>query len=166
MVLLMDFHDHNFRFSDSGRITLIEDTENPIEVIREIQGAIICQQVHIAAAFARCRIRECAVCLEDLLKDSNKETQKYAQQQPLYARVNTLKASVDDVARKFIYEGFQLAEDVGVLELRGKMFRKDPHFEDMLVFSRDCKDEVYSHNMSLDLWLYPQVSCFSSTRSS
>lgn len=157
MVLLMDYFDHNFKFSDSKRTMINEDTEDPHEDIRDIQEAIVAQHVHICASFARCRIRDCALTLEDLIQDGNKETRLYAQQQPLYARVNTLKTTTDDVVNMLERQGFVLAENAELSELTDKMFRKDPHFDDMLVFSKECKDDVYSHNITLDLWLCPQV---------
>ena len=157
MVMLMDYFDHNFRFSDSKRSVIREDTEDPQELVREIQDAIVSHDVHICASFARCRIRDCALSIEDLITDGSKETIKYAQRQPLYTRVNTLKTTTDDIVRMFINEGFVLSENAGLLELTGKMFRRDPHFHDMLVFSNECKDDVYSHNITMDLWLYPQV---------
>ena len=153
----MDYFDHSFRFSDSKRSVIKEDTEDPQELVREIQDAIVSHHVHICASFARCRIRDCALSLEDLLVDDSKETHRYAQHQPLYARVNTLKTTTDDVVKTFISEGFVLSEDTELLELTGKMFRRDPHFGDMLVFSNECKDDVYSHDTTLDLCLYPQV---------
>lgn len=156
----MDYYDHNFRFSDSKRITINDDTEEPQELIREIQEAIVSHHVHICASFARCRIRECALALEDLIKDDSKEIRRYAQQQPLYARVNTLKTTTNDVVNMLEREGFVLAENVELSELTGKMFRRDPHFDDMLVFSMECKDDVYSHNITMELWLYPQVKFF------
>ena len=156
----MDYFDHNFRFSDSKRIIIRDDTEDPQELIREIQDAIVSHHVHLCASFARCRIRDCALSIEDLITDDCKETHKYAQRQPLYARVNTLRTTTNDVVNMFVSEGFVLAEDAELSELTGKMFRKDPHFEDMLVFSNECKDDVYSHNITLDLWLCPQVKHF------
>lgn len=164
MVMLMDYFDHNFRFSDSKRLIIKDDTEDPQELVREIQDAIVSHHVHICASFARCRIRDCALSIEDLITDGSNETFKYAQHQPLYARVNTLKATTDDIVRMLVKEGFVLSEGAELLELTGNMFRRDPHFDDMLVFSNECKDDVYSHNITLDLWLYPQVksaaSCF------
>eukprot|EP00794_Sanderia_malayensis_P007536 gene7536-8373_t len=156
MVMLMDFFDHNFRFSDSKRVIIAKDTEDPIDVIEEIQQAIVAHVIHVCAAFARCRIKECALCLEDLLSEDAKEAGKHTHQQPLYARVNTMKASTDNVINMLVDEGFSLAENADLMELNGKMFRRDPHFDDMLAFSKDCKDDVYSHNITMDLWLYPQ----------
>ena len=161
MVMLMDYYDHNFRFSDSKRVVISEDTQEPQELIRDIQEAIVSHQVHLCASFARCRIRDCALCLEDLVNDGNKEALEYAKQQPLYGRINTLKTTTDDVMNLLINEGFVLAEDTELGELTGRMFRKDPHFDDMLVFSKECKDDVYSLNITMDLWLYPQVISYS-----
>ncbi len=158
--MLMDFYDHNSRFSDSKRIIITDDHEGPDEIIREIQEAIVAHAIHILASFARCRIRECALSLEDLLSDEMKEASKYTHQQPLYARVNTLKASTEHVINMLVDEGFVLSETAGLMELSGKMFRRDPHFDGMLVFSKDLKDDVYSHNITMDLWLYPQVEIY------
>lgn len=156
MVMLMDYFDHNFRFSDSKRKVIKPDTENPQELIREIQDAIVSHHVHICASFARCRIRDCAVSIEDLVADDGKELHTYAHHQPMYVRINTFKATADDIVRILTSEGFVLSDSVKLLELTGKMFRIDPHFDDLLAFSNECKDEIYCHNLISDSWLHPQ----------
>lgn len=157
--MLLDYYEHGFRFSDSRWAVITEDTVNHRQPIAEIQEAIVSQEVHICAAFARSRVKECALSLEELVsKVTNTEISKYARYQPLYSRVNTLKANTETVISMLVEEGFQFVEDVELTELTGKMFKRDPHFKDMLAFSKDCKDDVYSHTITMDLWLYPQVS--------
>ena len=162
IVLLIDYYEHGFRFSDTKRKHIVEDNETHSPIIAEIQQAIVSHQIKLCAAFARSRIRECALSLDGLLPSDVREAKTCGAKQPLYARVNTVRTTTDNVINQLQEEKFEFIEQCRLVELTGKMFTRDRQFEDILVFSRDCKDEIYSHSLTEDFQLIPQVPlcCF------
>ena len=156
MVMLLDFYEHNFRFSDSKRQKLTEDTETYKQHINDIQNAFLAHKIKLCSAFARNRIKACALSLEGLLPTEVKERGECGARHPLYVRVNRLLSNKEKIIKTLQEEGFTLTEDLDALSLMNWVFRVDEQFTDLLVFSKDCKDDVYNNMMAIDYHLIPQ----------
>lgn len=141
----------------------IPNKDNAIPHILEIQQAMVSHRIKLRAALARSRIRDCAVSVEALLPKEEQDKLQYAAQQPVYARINTWKASYSDVLETLTSEGFLMedklpsAEDENDNASGARCFMKDQHFENLLVFSPTIKFDLYEHDLVLDGKLAIQV---------
>ena len=113
MVMLLDYQQNGFYFGTErfkNKKVEIPEKENSIPHILEIQKAMVSHRIKLRAALARSRIRDCAISVEALLPKEEQDKLQYAAQQPVYARVNTWKASYSDILETLTSEGF-LMED-------------------------------------------------------
>ena len=164
--MLLDFYEHGFRFSEKKRCQ-IAHSASFLSHIDEIQKAFFDQKIKICSAFARNRIKACALTLEGLLPPEVKERGECGARHPLYARVNTLVTDREAVIHTLKKDGFELVTDISAVkeerlveedELEIKScFAIDQDFEDLLLFPSYLKDDVYNHDLALDCRLIPQV---------
>ena len=162
--MLLDYQQNAFYFGNErfrNRKVEIRDKENSIPQILEIQEALISFRIKLRAALARSRVRDCAISVEALLPKEEQDKIQFAAQQPVYARVNTWKASMEDVIEKLESDGFLLetslpSPDVDDLAT-SRCFMKDHHFDNLLVFSPTVKFDLYEHDLVLDGKLAIQV---------
>ena len=166
MVMLLDYQQNGFYFGNerykNKKIELTPNKENAIPHILEIQQAMVSHKIKLRAALARSRIRDCAISVEALLPKEEQDKLQYAAQQPVYARVNTWKATYGDVLETLTSEGFLMEDSLRSAEdddsgLSGRCFMKDPHFDNLFVFSPTIKFDLYEHDLVLDGKLAIQV---------
>lgn len=165
MVMLLDFQQNGFYFGTErfkNKKVEIPEKENSIPHILEIQKAMVSHRIKLRAALARSRIRDCAISVEALLPKEEQDKLQYAAQQPVYARVNTWKASYSDILETLTSEGFLMEDSLPSPEddetgLSGRCFMKDPHFDNLFVLSPTIKFQLYDHDLVIDGKLAIQV---------
>ena len=158
MVMLLDYYEHNFKFSDSPRCKVTVDSKDFLAHIDEIQKAFLNHKIKLCSAFARNRIKACALTLEALLPLEVKEKGECGSKHMLHARINTLLTNKQIVDHKLTEDGFKEQKDFSEpLDEAEKCYYSDEYFNDLLVFSVDAKDDVYNHDLTLDYLLIPQV---------
>lgn len=165
MVMLLDYQQNGFYFGNErfrNKKMEIPNKENTIPQILEIQQAMVSHRIKLRAALARSRIRDCAISVEALLPKEEQDKLQYAAQQPVYARVNTWKASYGDVLETLTSEGFLMEDNLPSAEDDDNAsgvccFVKDQHFENLLVFPPTIKFDLYEHDLVLDGKLSIQV---------
>lgn len=166
MVMLLDYQQNGFYFGNEryrNKKIEIPNKENAIPHILEIQQAMVSHRIKLRAALARSRIRDCAISVEALLPKEEQDKLQYAAQQPVYARVNTWKATYGEVLDTLTTEGFLMEDRLPSLEdddssgVGGRTFMKDQHFDNLFVFSPMIKFDLYEHDLVLDGKLAIQV---------
>ncbi|KAM9769668.1 putative methyltransferase NSUN7 [Menidia menidia] len=129
MVMLFDFQDRKFlpykRSAPEGRETL--------KLVRDLDSSLQKCKIKLAASLARYRVKQNLWSVSCFLSDSVRTKHHRAKCLPLYAWINTLKASVDEVCELLRGAGLREAENVADLTEAG--FCRDPLCPDTLVFS-------------------------------
>ena len=161
MVMLLDYQQNDFQFGVSDKRKHVANAEDILPHVAEIQEALESFYVKLRASLARNRIREYALSVEDLLPTEEKEKSEYVCHQPIYAYVNSLKTCVDDVVDMLVKSGFLKVNDVfDYSEFSGHRFAIDVHLNDLIVFPRDVKYDVYNHDLVQSGFLVVQVGVF------
>ncbi|EDO31651.1 predicted protein [Nematostella vectensis] len=147
--MLFDYQQNGFFFGNEQKQKEVNE-EDILPDIAEIQAALASHRTKLRAALARCRIRDCAISVEALLPMEEQEKIKYAAAQPVYARVNTLKSSLEDVMARLQKDGYVLEEKSPDSEdqLTGKNFISDEHFDNLLVFSAEAKFDLHGNDLT------------------
>ncbi|KAM4583842.1 putative methyltransferase NSUN7 isoform 1-T1 [Odontesthes bonariensis] len=129
MVMLFDFQDRKFqphkRSTQEGRETIQE--------VRDLDRSLQKCKIKLAASLARYRVKQNLWSVSCFLSDSVRTKQHRAKCLPLYAWINTLKTSVDEVCEALRSAGLGEAENV--TDLTESTFCRDPLCPDTLVFS-------------------------------
>ncbi|KAJ0050198.1 hypothetical protein NL108_014064, partial [Boleophthalmus pectinirostris] len=126
VVMLFDFQDRKFIPRKC------ENTDEDVKEVREVELHLLRFTAKFAASLARWRIKHELLSIECMLPESVRIKQERASSLMLYAWVNSLKSSLDEVQRVLNGAGFYRVRSVG--QLQGKTFCQDPHCEDLLVF--------------------------------
>ncbi|XP_034544387.1 putative methyltransferase NSUN7 [Notolabrus celidotus] len=129
MVMLCDFQDR--RFSLHERLT--KEREEPLHEVRDMESSLLRCKTKLAASLARCRVKQSLQSVSCFLSDPVRTKQHRAKRLPLYAWVNTLKTSVEEVCEALKNAG--LREVKNLSELEESAFCRDPLCPDTLVFS-------------------------------
>ncbi|XP_030595490.1 putative methyltransferase NSUN7 [Archocentrus centrarchus] len=135
-VMLYDFQDRKFL----PRECKLE--EEIVQEVRDLEDYLLRFKTRLAASLARCRIKHDLLSIECILPESVKKKQERSSNLPLYAWVNTLKSSLDEVQGVLKSAGFSQVKSIGQLE--GQTFCQDPHCGDLLVFPAQLKAQLYS----------------------
>ncbi|XP_029293755.1 putative methyltransferase NSUN7 isoform X2 [Cottoperca gobio] len=130
MVMLFDFQEQ--RFLSRERST--KEGEGPLQEVRDLESSLQRCKTKLAASLARCRVKQSLQSVSCFLSDPVRTKQHRAKRLPLYAWVNTLKASVDEVCEALQSTG--LCEVKIMTDLREATFCRDPLCPDTLVFSQ------------------------------
>ncbi|KAK2904128.1 putative methyltransferase NSUN7 [Channa argus] len=147
-ILLYDFQDRKFLpWEHKGE-------ENIIQEVREVKNILLRFKTKLAASLARCRIKHDVLSIECILPESVKIKQGRSSSLPLYAWVNTLRSSHDEVQSILKCAGFSEVNSVG--ELEGKTFCQDAHCRDILVFPAQMKAQLYFTKLISDYKLIIQ----------
>lgn len=141
-VMLCDFQDKKFLPREHQR------GEEIIQEVRDVENYLLRFKTKLAASLARCRIKRGLLSIECILPESVKKKQERSKSLPLYAWVNTLKSSLDEVQSVLKSEGFSQVKSIGQLE--GQTFCQDPHCGDILVFPVQLKTQLYSTKLLSD----------------
>ncbi|KAI4819002.1 hypothetical protein KUCAC02_004284 [Chaenocephalus aceratus] len=135
-VMLYDFQDRKFLPRERQRDGEIE------QEVRDVEKYLLRFKTKLAASLARCRIKHDLLSIECILPESLKTKQKRSSSLPLYAWVNTLESSLDEVQSVLKSAGFSQVKSISQLE--GETFCQDPHCGDMLVFPAQLKAQLYT----------------------
>lgn len=160
MVMLLDYQQNDFQFDDvSLNGNHIRNTDDdPFPHITEIQDALVSFYIKLRASLARNRIRETALTVEDLLPKEEKEKNEYVCYQPIYAYVNTLRTTVEEICGLLEQSGFvKDSNAVDYSNFSGHRFSVDVHLPDVIIFPRDVKFDVYNHDLVQCGFLVVQV---------
>ncbi|KAK1798634.1 hypothetical protein P4O66_006927, partial [Electrophorus voltai] len=141
-VMLYDFLDRKFR----PREQLANQKEGAAEPsVREVEECLFRFKTKLEASLARCRIKHHLLTIQCILPKTVQQRQERASNLPLYAWVNTLRASMEEVCDELKSAGFSRVTSVGQLE--GQTFCKDPHCMDVLVFPACVREELCHNNL-------------------
>ena len=159
MVMLLDYQQNDFQFGIPQNSNHIRNPEDdPLPHITEIQDALESFYIKLRASLARNRIRETALTVEDLLPKEEKEKNEYVCYQPIYAYVNTLRTTVEEVCGMLEQSGFVKTDVIlDYSNFSGRNFAMDIHLNDVIVFPRCVKFDVYNHDLVQSGFLVVQV---------
>ncbi|KAK5864824.1 hypothetical protein PBY51_016035 [Eleginops maclovinus] len=135
-VMLYDFQDRKFLPRERQRDGEIE------QEVRDVENSLLRFKTKLAASLARCRIKHDLLSIECILPESLKTKLERASSLPLYAWVNTLESSLDEVQSVLKSAGFSQVKSIG--QLQGETFCQDPHCGDILVFPVQLKAQLYT----------------------
>ncbi|KAM9849752.1 putative methyltransferase NSUN7 [Aulostomus maculatus] len=141
-VMLYDFQDRKFLPRES------QGEEEIIQEVRDVEKWLVRFKTKLAASLARCRIKRDLVSIECILQESVKTKQERSISLPLFAWVNTLKSSIDEVQKVLKSLGLVQVKSIGQLE--GHTYCQDPHCGDVLVFPAQMRTELYSTKLLSD----------------
>ncbi|XP_048704466.1 putative methyltransferase NSUN7 isoform X3 [Caretta caretta] len=134
VVMLYDLQDRKFQARQ------ISEEEESIPEVRDIERYLYSFKTKLAAALARCRIKHDALSIEYILPETLRKQEQRASALPLYAWINTLKSSLEDIYKELKKEGFTKVESVSDFE--GYTYCLDKHCHDVLVFPASLKEEI------------------------
>ncbi|XP_034438377.1 putative methyltransferase NSUN7 [Hippoglossus hippoglossus] len=133
MVMLFDFQDRKFMLREQTA----KELEEPLQEVRELERSLYKRKTKLAASLARCRVKLNLQSVSCFLSDPVRTKQHRAKRLPLFAWVNTLKTSVEEVCEALHVAGLCEAEDLTDLkDLKDLAFCRDSLCPDTLVFSR------------------------------
>uniref|UniRef100_A0A7M4EQD3 NOP2/Sun RNA methyltransferase family member 7 n=1 Tax=Crocodylus porosus TaxID=8502 RepID=A0A7M4EQD3_CROPO len=148
VVMLYDFQDRKFQARQ------ISDEEEPIAEVQEVEHYLYSFKTKLAAALARCRIKHDALSIEHILPETIRKQEQRASALPLYAWINALKISPEEVYRNLTKEGFTRVDSISDLE--GYTYCLDKHCQDVLVFPSFLKEELLNLELFTDYKLLIQ----------
>ncbi|KAK6298813.1 hypothetical protein J4Q44_G00303230 [Coregonus suidteri] len=140
-VMLYDFQDRKFLPRECQGEELVQE-------VREVENCLLRFKTKLAASLARSRIKHDLLTIDCILPEAVRKKQERANRLPLYAWVNTLKSSFEEVCGVLKQGGFSQVNSVGQLE--GQSFCQDPHCADMLVFPHQLKADLYRTKLLSD----------------
>ncbi|XDV37829.1 hypothetical protein PO909_007368 [Leuciscus waleckii] len=148
-VLLTDLLDRKFlpRLQPANQ-------EQEDEAVREVEACLLRFRTKLVASLARCRIKHDLLTLENILPEKIRHRQERARELPLYAWINTLRSSFEEVREVLRTSGFSCVKSVGQLE--GRSFCRDTHCQDLLVFPNSMKRELTDTRLLSDCRLVLQ----------
>ncbi|XP_029297302.1 LOW QUALITY PROTEIN: putative methyltransferase NSUN7 [Cottoperca gobio] len=141
-VMLYDFQDRKFLPRERQQGDEIE------QEVRDVENYLLRFKTKLAASLARCRIKHDLLSIECILPESVKMKQERSSSLPLYAWVNTLENSLDEVQSVLESAGFSQVKSMG--QLQDKTFCQDPHCGDILVFPAQLKAQLYTTKLLSD----------------
>ncbi|XP_053533484.1 putative methyltransferase NSUN7 isoform X5 [Ictalurus punctatus] len=180
MVMLYDLQDRKFQ----PREPMTGEGEGLVEEVRLVEDSLFRFRTKLAASLARFRIKQDLVCIDDILPKSVKEKHQRKHKLPTCAWVNTLKSryththtrlycptnmchvhvphvyahfvlrSVDEVCVTLKTQGFVQVDPHTHLE--GRVFCKDTHCPDVLLFPRQAPELRDKTTLLLDRTLIIQ----------
>uniref|UniRef100_A0A3Q2Z2L5 NOL1/NOP2/NSUN 5/7 ferredoxin-like domain-containing protein n=1 Tax=Hippocampus comes TaxID=109280 RepID=A0A3Q2Z2L5_HIPCM len=143
-VMLYDLKDRKFFPQDPTR-------KESIREVRDVENYLIRFKTKLEASLARYRIKHDLSSLDCILPESVKVKQERSNRLPLYAWVNTLRSSLDEVQNVLMDAG--LSQVNSIRQLEGQTFCQDADCEDLLVFPTQMKERLDStkllHNLKL-----------------
>ncbi|XP_018601674.2 putative methyltransferase NSUN7 [Scleropages formosus] len=155
VVMLYDFQERKFL----PRSGLGCELEEKLEDVRKAESCLLRFKTKLAASLARCRVKLDLVNIDWILPEVVRTKQERATSLPLYAWVNTLKTSLEDVCDVLKRAGISQAESLSQLETPA--FCLDPHCRDVLVFSPKLRTSLYETDLLSEHKLVVQDKCCS-----
>ncbi|XP_056227258.1 putative methyltransferase NSUN7 [Seriola aureovittata] len=128
MVMLFDLQDRRFLLRERST----KEGEEPLQEVRDLETSLHRCKTKLAASLARCRVKQNLQSVSCFLSDPVKTKQHRAKRLPLYAWVNTLKTSVEEVSEAL--QSADLHEVKNMTDLKDSTFCRDSLCPDTLVF--------------------------------
>ncbi|XP_056112867.1 putative methyltransferase NSUN7 [Rhinichthys klamathensis goyatoka] len=130
MVVLYDLLDR--KFEPREPIKRVE--EGLIKEVRQVEDSLYRFKTKLEASLAQCRIKQNLLTIDSYLPPAVRAKQQRSQTVPIYAWVNTLKASIENVCETLRTSGFTQVDSH--MHLVGNVFCKDKHCSNVLLFPR------------------------------
>ncbi|XP_067297885.1 putative methyltransferase NSUN7 isoform X2 [Pseudorasbora parva] len=130
VVVLYDLLDRKFQ----PREPMNRVEEGLIKEVRQVEDSLYRFKTKLEASLAQCRIKQNLLTIDSYLPPTVRAKQQRSQTVPLYAWVNTLKASVENVCETLRTSGFTQVDSH--IHLVGNVFCKDKHCSNVLMFPR------------------------------
>ncbi|XP_054649078.1 putative methyltransferase NSUN7 [Dunckerocampus dactyliophorus] len=124
-VMLYDFQDRKFLPQNHHK-------EMSIQEVRDVEDYLLRCKTKLEASLARYRIKHELSSIECVLPESVKVKQERSNRLLLYAWLNTLRSSLDEV--QSVLKSAGLSQVGSMEQLEGQTFCQDPHCDDVLVF--------------------------------
>ncbi|XP_061786172.1 putative methyltransferase NSUN7 [Nerophis lumbriciformis] len=140
-VMLYDLQDRKFLPHKKRRATSIQE-------VRDVQQSLLRCKTKLEASLARYRIKHGLTSVHCILPESVRGKQERANRLMLYAWLNTLRSSLDQV--QSVLKGAGLSQVGSVEQLEGQTFCQDPHCDDVLVFPAWVKATLESTKLLQD----------------
>ncbi|KAL0974087.1 hypothetical protein UPYG_G00215230 [Umbra pygmaea] len=140
-VMLYDLLDRKFLPREHQEMEVLKE-------VREVENVLFRFQTKLAAALARCKIKHNVLTIDCLLPEAVRQKQNRDKSLPLYAWVNNLKNSLEEVCSILKEGGFSRVNSVE--QLKGQSYCHDPHCADMLVFPPQTKADLYRTQLLSD----------------
>ncbi|XP_053314368.1 putative methyltransferase NSUN7 [Spea bombifrons] len=134
VVMLYDFQDRKFQ------PRYIYNKEDIIQEVQEVENLLFRYKTRLAASLARFRIKHNAPTIKHILPESVQKQEQRASHVPLYAWMNTAKASSTDVFNTLEQKGFSKVDSPS--EFDGYNYCIDNHCQDLLIFPAQLKEEL------------------------
>ncbi|NXX41353.1 NSUN7 methyltransferase, partial [Tricholaema leucomelas] len=148
VVMLYDLQDRKFEPRQ------VFDEEEPVAEVQKIEHYLHSFRTKLAAAVARCRIKNDALSIEHILPETIQKQQLRASALPLCVWVNTLRISLQDAFRDLKEEGFTRVESVA--DLDHYTYCVDQHCHDVLFFPSSLKEKLLNSDLFADCKLLLQ----------
>ncbi|NXC38807.1 NSUN5 methyltransferase, partial [Penelope pileata] len=148
VVMLYDLQDRKFEARE------ISDEEEPIAEVRKVEHFLYSFRIKLAAALARCRIKNDALSIEYVVPETIRKHEQRASALPLCVWINTFKTSPEDVFDDLENKGFTKVKSAS--DLTGYTYCMDQHCHDVLFFPSSLKDELLNSDLLADCKLLLQ----------
>uniref|UniRef100_A0A8C5S470 NOP2/Sun RNA methyltransferase family member 7 n=1 Tax=Laticauda laticaudata TaxID=8630 RepID=A0A8C5S470_LATLA len=142
VVMLYDLQDRKFE------VRSIPEDEETVSEVQEVEHYLCSFKTKLAAALARCRIKHDALTIEHILPETIRRQEQRASTLPLYAWVNTLKVSLEEVHSFLQKEGFTKVQSIS--NFYGDTYCLDKHCEDGLIFPSSLKEKLLTLELYTD----------------
>ncbi|NXN12994.1 NSUN7 methyltransferase, partial [Indicator maculatus] len=148
VVMLYDLQDRKFEPRK------VVNEEEPVAGVRKVEHYLYRYVTKLAAALARCRIKNDALSIECILPEAIRRQEQRASALPLCVWVNTLKISLQDAFRDLKEEGFTRVASVA--DLDHDTYCVDQHCHDVLFFPSSLKEKLLHSDLFADFKLLLQ----------
>ncbi|XP_073698757.1 putative methyltransferase NSUN7 [Garra rufa] len=143
VVVLYDLLDRKFQPREP-----MKRAEEAIKEVREVEDSLCRFKTKLEASLAHYRIKHNLLTIDSFLPPVVRVKQQRSQVLPLYAWVNTLKASIEDVCETLRTSGF--AQVDSHTHLVGNVFCKDKHCSNVLLFPRRLSKQLEKTKLVTD----------------
>eukprot|EP00064_Thunnus_orientalis_P003645 superscaffoldBa00000307_g3655 len=130
LVMLFDFQDRRFLLRERSTT----EREEPHHEVRDLESSLHRCKTKLAASLARCRVKQNLQSVSCILSPPVRTKQHRAKVLPLYAWVNTLKTSVEEVCETLRSDGLREVQNMS--DISELTFCRDPLCPDTLIFSQ------------------------------
>ncbi|XP_077380742.1 putative methyltransferase NSUN7 [Festucalex cinctus] len=127
MVMLCDFRDRSFMPRERSP----NEEDKPEQEVRDLESKLHKCKTKLAASLARCRVKYGLRSASRILSEPVRSKQQQARLLPVYAWVNTLRTSVEEVCEELRLSG--MSEVDHVAEVGESAFSRDPLCLDTLI---------------------------------
>ncbi|XP_029703253.1 putative methyltransferase NSUN7 [Takifugu rubripes] len=131
-----------------------QENEETIPDVTLVERVILGFKTKLAASLARHRIKHQLLSVESFLPETVKLKQERSLRLPIYAWVNALKSSPEEIQRVLRSAGF--CQVKSIRQLVDRTFCWDHHCRDVLVFPALCRSQLYSTGLLSDCKLVIQ----------